>query len=193
MNNTNLIIIGAGGQGKVCLDIALKVDIWKHIYFLDDSIKGSVLGYPVVSRSDYEDEFWEKATYFVAIGDNSTRKNVLENLVENKLNIATLIHPQAVVGREVTVSIGSVVMAGVVINSNSRIGRGCIINTSSTVDHDCIIEDYVHLSPGVNLAGKVTVGENSWVGMGSQVVNNTEIDPNTFIKAMSLVFDGSKK
>ena len=38
-----------------------------------------------------------------------------------------------------------------------------------------MIEDYVHISPGVNTAGTVKVGKGSWIGIGSVVSNNVNI------------------
>lgn len=66
-------------------------------------------------------------------------------------------------------------MAGVIINSCTKIGKGCIINTAATIDHDNMIEDYVHISPGVHLAGTVKIGQGSWLGIGSVVSNNVNI------------------
>ena len=77
--------------------------------------------------------------------------------------------------QDIEIGIGSVVMAGVVINSSSRIGKGCIINTSSSLDHDNIIENYVHISPGVKMAGTVKVGKGSCIGIGSVISNNISI------------------
>lgn len=86
-----------------------------------------------------------------------------------------LIYPSAVIGTDVEIGIGTVLMAGVVINSSTRIGKGCIINTSSSLDHDNIIEDYVHISPGVRTAGSVGIGKGTWLGIGSVVSNNVNI------------------
>jgi len=38
------------------------------------------------------------------------------------------------------------------------------------VDHDCRIGDFVHLAPGVRLAGEVTVGEGALIGIGASVL-----------------------
>lgn len=61
--------------------------------------------------------------------------------------------------RDVEIGIGSVVMAGVVINSSSRIGKGYIINTSSRLDYDNVIENCVHRSSGVRTVGSVSIGK----------------------------------
>jgi len=174
--NNKLIIIGASGHGKVVADIAIKMNKWQSIAFLDDdeSIKAS-MGFEVMGKTADAFIYKNEADFFVAIGNNATREKVQEKLIEQGLNVVSLIHPSAVIGTDVEIGIGSVVMAGVVINSSSRIGLGCIINTSSSLDHDNVIEDYVHISPGVNMAGTVSVGKGSWLGIGSIISNNVNI------------------
>ena len=154
-----LIIIGASGHGKVVADIAIKMNKWQSIALLDDdeSIKTS-MGLEVIGKTADAFTYKEEADFHVAIGSNTTREKIQENLIEQGLNVISLIHPSAVIGTDVEIGTGTVVMAGVVINSSSRIGKGCIVNTSSSLDHDNVIEDYVHISPGVNLAGTVKVG-----------------------------------
>ena len=171
-----LIIIGASGHGKVVADIAIKMNKWQSIAFLDDdeSIKTS-MGLEVISNTTDAFTYKDKADFFVGIGSNAIREKIQEKLIDEELNVVSLIHPSAVIGTDVEIGIGTVVMAGVVINSSSRIGKGCIINTSSSLDHDNMIEDYVHISPGVNMAGTVKVGNGSWIGIGSVISNNVNI------------------
>ena len=66
-------------------------------------------------------------------------------------NIPTLIHPSVIIGENVEVKAGTVLMAGVVINCCSKIGEGCIINTGATVDHDNVMME-VYMK-GIILAG----------------------------------------
>lgn len=185
-----LIIIGASGHGKVVADIAVKMNRWKEIVFLDDnqSIKKH-LGFDVVGNTNDTNEYKERADFFVAIGDNSIRENIQERLMNNRFSIATLIHPDAVIAIDVEIGIGTAVMAGVVINTSTRIGDGCIINTSSSIDHDNMIKDFVHISPGVKLAGTVSIGTGTWLGIGSIVINNISIIERSLIGAGSLVIE----
>ena len=171
-----LIIIGASGHGKVVADIAIKMNKWQSFAFLDDdeSIKTS-MGLDVIGKTADAFTYKDEADFFVAIGNNAVRERVQVKLIEHGLNVLSLIHPSAVIGTDVEIGIGTAVMAGVVINSSTRIGKGCIINTSASLDHDNVIEDYVHISPGVNIAGTVKVGKGSWIGIGSVVSNNVNI------------------
>jgi sugar O-acyltransferase (sialic acid O-acetyltransferase NeuD family) len=171
-----LIIIGASGHGKVAADIAIKMKKWQIIAFLDDdeSIKTS-MGLEVIGKTADAFTYKVEADFFVAIGNNVTREKVQAELMDEGMPVANLIHPGAVIGTDVEIGIGTIVMAGVVINSSSRIGKGCIINTSSSLDHDNVVNDFVHISPGVRTAGNVGIGKLTWLGIGSVVSNNVNI------------------
>jgi sugar O-acyltransferase (sialic acid O-acetyltransferase NeuD family) len=183
-----LIIIGAGGHGKVVVDIAVKINKWQSISFLDDdSSVLNCMGFPVVGKVREADLFGKEADFIVAIGDYKDRKRILEELIEKGLSVVSLVHPDAVIGLNVEIGTGTVVMAGAVINSCSRIGKGSIINTCSSIDHDCEIGDYVHISPGANIAGGVKIGEKSWAGMGSSVINNLRVCADCIIGAGAVV------
>lgn len=189
-----LLIIGASGHGKVIADIALKLNKWTSIAFLDDDDNKSMsMGLNVIGRIKDAFKYKDIADFFVAIGDNSTREKIQKLLIKDGLSIATLIHPNASIGTDVEINTGSAVMAGVVINSSTRIGEGCIINTSSNIDHDNIIEDFVHISPRVSLAGTVKVGKNNWIGTGSVVSNNISICSGCQVGAGALVINDITK
>ncbi|WP_366161308.1 acetyltransferase [Bacillus infantis] len=183
-----LLIIGASGHGKVVADIALKMNKWQGIAFLDDdeSVKSS-MGLEVIGTSDDVFTHLDEYEIFVGIGNNTTRQRIHEMLETFGASIPVLIHPNAVVGEQVEVGFGTVVMAGVVINCCTSIGKGCIINTGATVDHDNNIEDFVHISPGVHIAGTVKVGKGSWLGIGSVVSNNVNITSGCKVGAGSVV------
>lgn len=185
-----LLIIGASGHGKVVADIALKMDKWQEIAFLDDkeAIQRTI-GLKVIGKTEdaliYKDD-WD---LFVAVGNNKIREK-LQNRLENQgASIATLIHPDAVIGAEVELGIGTVIMAGVVINSSTKVGNGCIINTGATIDHDNQLGEYIHISPGVNLAGTVSIGKGSWIGIGSVVSNNVSICKACIVGAGAVVVE----
>lgn len=183
-----LLIIGASGHGKVIADIALKMNKWNSIAFLDDdkSIK-SLMGFKVIDTTNEISAYKGEFDIFVGIGDNNTREKIHNKLETMSCNIPVLIHPSAIIGSQVNIDAGTVVMAGVIINCCTRIGKGCIINTGSTIDHDNSIEDFVHISPGAHLAGSVNVGQRSWLGIGSIVSNNVNITNDCKMGAGSVV------
>lgn len=183
-----LLIIGASGHGKVVADIALKMNKWQRIAFLDDneSLKNS-LGLEVLGTSKDIGAYINEWDIFVAIGNNSTREKIQVELQAQRATFPTLTHPQATIGEEVEIAEGTVVMAGVIINSSTKIGRGCIINTGSTVDHDSLIEEFVHISPGAHLAGNIIIRRQSWIGIGSVISNNIKIAEYCIIGAGTVI------
>ena len=60
---------------------------------------------------------------------------------------------------------------------------------TTTVDHDCVIGDFVHIAPGVNLAGNVSVGDGSMVGVGTSVIPGIRIGKNCIVGAGSVVIE----
>ncbi len=183
-----LLIIGAGGHGKVVANIASLMGCWEMIYFLDDNEQiNEVNGFAVIDRVANLEVYVNEYDIFVAIGNNKTRRDIHEKLLELKASIPILIHPNTIVEPSVIIGCGTVIMAGVVICIDSKIGKACIINTSSSIDHDNEIKDFVHVSPGCTLSGNVTIGNTCWLCTGSKVINNIFITDSTIIGAGAVV------
>lgn len=182
----SLIIIGAGGHGKVVADIAFKTGYEDIVFFDNNASIKECAGFKVFRKSDMKDEYRYR-DFFVAIGNADTRQKFFEILSEKGCNIISLIHPNATVSRRVKIGKGTAVMAGAVINSDAVIGDGCIVNTASSVDHDCIIEDFAHISVGAHLAGSVHIGQKTWIGAGATVSNNIRICGGCMIGAGAAV------
>lgn len=180
-----LIIIGASGHGKVVADIARQTG-HDDIRFLDDNTDLKCCGgYPVVGKSGDFADF--NCDFFVAIGNPVVRQRISERLEEAGKRIAILIHPRAIIAENVCIGIGSVVVAGAVINPYATVGKGCIVNTCASVDHDCKVGDYVHIAVGSHLCGTVFVGNGTWIGAGATVSNNVSICSDCMIGAGAVV------
>ena len=179
-----LMIIGASGHGKVVADIAEK-NGYDEIEFYDDNPILKCCGkWPIVGSLEKLDDD-TKFPLFVAIGNSEIRKRIMEKYVDR--NIVTLIHPNAVIAEDVTIGKGTVVIAGAVINASARIGDGCIINTCSSVGHDCTLKDYAHVAPGAHICGASEIGNESWIGAGSTVINNVNICDHCMLGAGTVV------
>jgi sugar O-acyltransferase (sialic acid O-acetyltransferase NeuD family) len=183
-----LLIIGASGHGRVVADIALKMNKWQSIAFLDDNSNlGSTMNLAVIGTSAKILSYINDYDIFVGIGNNASRKKLYQILENAGASIPLIIHPNAIIGEQVEIASGTVIMAGAIVNCCTKIGKGCIVNTGASVDHDNTIEDYVHISPGTHLAGNVKVGQESWLGIGSTISNNVTIVNNCKVGAGALV------
>lgn len=181
-----MILYGASGHAKVIIDI-LEAMGEKVDCLIDDYSKVSSLqGYPVYnSLSDSA-----PASFIVSIGDNLTRRKIVERLSESRescISFTTAVHPSAIVSPKADIGAGSVVMQGAVIQTEAKIGKHCIVNTASSIDHECFLGDFVHVSPHATLCGNVHVGEGSWIGAGAVVVPGVRIGRWAVVGAGSVI------
>lgn len=179
-----LVIVGAGGHGKVIADIAMKIG-YKDIVFVDDNAIGDCLGYPIVGTCEIIESLNEhKNDFVIAVGNNKIRRRIAE---QYNVNWVSLIHPSAQIGADVKIGVGTVIMANAVLNPCSTVGKHCIINTSSVIEHDNIIGDYVHISPKAALGGKVRIGDGTHIGIGAVVRNNITVCDDCTVGAGAVV------
>jgi sugar O-acyltransferase (sialic acid O-acetyltransferase NeuD family) len=185
-----LLVVGAGGHGRVVADAARESGAWGRIAFLDarypdlsNSGDWQVIGKDTEAMG-FREEF---SDLVVAIGDAYTRVGMLDDLLSDGFSLPAIIHPHASVSRGVELGEGCVILAQAAVNFGAVVGRGCIINTGATVDHDCSLGDGVHVCPGAHLSGEVKVGEHSWLGVGSSVIQQVKIGADTTVGAGSVV------
>lgn len=191
--NKKIVIIGASGHGKVIADIA-KLNGYKEIMFLDDDTSKINCGrYPVMGTSKDIRHYKDDHDFIIAIGNNKIREKISDILEQENIKQAILIHPSAVIDETAMIKEGTVIMANAVVNAEVQIGRSCIINTASSIDHECVLEDYVHVSPGVHIAGTVAIGKSTWIGIGATLINNLNIYNNCIIGAGSSVIKDIKE
>lgn len=185
-----LLIIGAGGHGKVVADTARQQGEWDRFAFLDDDTtrSGSIVGVPVLgdlrTAAGLRREFPDVV---VAIGSADLRLRLIGELAEQGFNLPVVQHPSATISSFASLGRGCVVFAQAAINADVTLGEGCIVNTGSTIDHDCTLADGVHLAPGAHLAGTVRVGRATWIGIGACTRENITIGDYVTIGAGAAV------
>lgn len=190
LKEINMILYGASGHAKVVIDICVNTN--QNITAIIDDNKEiiSLLNYQVVQLENLNTR---TDKWLISIGNNKIRKRIASKL-QFEFDIA--IHPDTTIDKTVDIDVGTVVMAGSIINSSTQIGKHCIINTSSSIDHDCSIEDFVHISPNATLCGRVLVGEGTHIGAGAIIIPNINIGRWCTIGAGSVVLndipDGTK-
>jgi sugar O-acyltransferase (sialic acid O-acetyltransferase NeuD family) len=187
MKSSPLNVIGAGGHAKVVVRAALDQGFLIHGVF-DDSSKRwgeSLLGFPILGPIEKAAQF-QDIPCVIAIGDNATRERVSSLL---RVRYETIVHPSAIVDPTVRLGAGTVVLHRAVIQADAQVGCHAIINTAATVDHDCQIADFVHLAPGVHLAGNVSIEQGAMLGIGSVVIPARTIDAWSVVGAGAAVTD----
>lgn len=165
-----IFLYGASGHGKVIAE-TLELKNKKIEGFIDDNPGiATLLDYAVYQPHQFTD--LANCKLIVTIGNNRIRKKIVEELQAKYTNA---YHPSSSVSMRSRIEEGTVIMAGVSINSSCKIGKHVIINTNASIDHDCTIADYVHISPNAALAGGVKVGEGTHVGIGATIIQGVNI------------------
>lgn len=155
-----LIILGAGGHGKVVADIAQQINKYEEIFFLDDLSQGNNIIGKCEEYTKFKDEDVEM---YPAFGNNRTRIEWEEKLETYGIKLAKIVHPLAIIED------GCIVMPYVIINTNVKIAKGCIINCGAIIDHDCVLNKGCHLAPGAIVKGENILPEYMKVDSGEVI------------------------
>ena len=190
MTKKRIVIIGAGGHGKVVADLCDLLGNWEKIVFLDDRFpdlrkweEWEVIGKP----ADISSCAAGRCDFALGIGVNATRMSFVERVQGSGGILPPLVHPAASVSKRCRVGEGTVVFANAIVNIGAVIADGVIINSGSSVDHDCRIASGVHICPGARLAGTVVVGEKAMLGIGCSVRQGITIGAGAIIGAGATV------
>lgn len=190
MTDKPLVIIGAGGHGKVVLETA-QVAGFTVAGFLDSQqpVGSFVLGARILGHNARleEPEFLQSHRFIVAIGHQEARRELSLKLLAAGAELAIVAHPTVLVSPSATIGEGTVLVAGTIINAQAKIGRYCIVNTGATLDHDNVLEDGVQVCPGVHLAGNVYCGEGVFIGTGAVAIPGVKIGAHAVIGAGAVV------
>ncbi len=180
-HKNQIVIIGAGGHGRVAADIAGEIG-YDQIVFLDDMDVPGAAG-----KTEDFFRYIDDSVFFIAIGNSRIRHRIHNMLRDNNATVVSLIHPNAIISDDVKIGVGTIVMAGAVVNTGASIGESVIVNTCASVDHDCRVGDYAHISVGAHVCGTVDIGVHTWIGAGATVINNVDICSECIIGAGAVV------
>jgi len=188
-----VIIIGAGGHGKVVADAlaAMGRDIRG---FLDaDAARwgNTVNGIQVLGDDGMLDprdsEEVELANGVGSARSMEMRKAVFERSRAMGFRFVTVVHPSAVVSPSAQIREGAQIMAGAVVQPDAVIGEDTVLNNGAIVDHGCLIGAHCHVAPGCALSGNVTIGDASHIGVGATVKQGVRLGSGTLVGAGAVV------
>ncbi len=190
-----VLIVGAGGHGRVVLDILLAGRRCEVAGFIDNNpdIHGRRIdGIPVrgafgeLARIAAEQRATE---VIVAVGDNGVRRGMAREVDAWGLRLASAIHPSAALACNATIGRNVVIAAGVVVCAHCQIGDSVILNTGCIVDHQTMIGEGTHVCPGVRVAGRVKIEAGAFVGIGATIVPGVTVGCEAIIGAGAVVLE----
>ncbi|MDA1136868.1 MAG: NeuD/PglB/VioB family sugar acetyltransferase [Proteobacteria bacterium] len=191
----NIILWGATGQSIVNRSI-IELNGDNLVAIFDDTV-GLKSPFADVQLYTGWDGFNEWMTgkdlpniYFnISIGNphGKVRVFIANKLKKLGLKPISLIHPSAIVDKNVLLGEGLQIMAGSVVQSRAVLGDYVIINTNANIDHEVIIEEGCEIGPGATLCGNIYLKKNSWVCAGATVMPRLIIGEDSVLGAGSLL------
>jgi len=184
-----LVIVGAGGHGKVVLDGALIIGraIWGLVDDDSGKIGSVIMGYEIkADAATFLESIPEDIAAVIAVGSN-VKRAALYRKFSPYLEIVTVIHPVAAISDSATIGAGTVIMPGAVVNAEASLGDGVIVNTNSSIDHDCRLGDFSQVSPGATICGSVSLGERTFIGAGATILQGLTVGNDAVVAAGAVV------
>jgi sugar O-acyltransferase (sialic acid O-acetyltransferase NeuD family) len=187
MNKPSLILIGAGGHARACIDTVEQEGIYRiaGLVGLPEEVGSKCFGYEVLA-TDGEMSALAKQYQcaLITIGQIHTAEHRIRLYLQAKdsgFTIPTVIAPTAYVSSHAKIGKGTIVMHGVIVNAGAQVGNNCIINTNSLIEHDVNIEDHCHISTGAILNGNNSIGEGVFIGSGSVIKEGVSIGRKSLV------------
>lgn len=115
------------------------------------------------------------------------RRALAEAVLARGGRLPVLAHPAATISTTAAIGAGTIVSAGVIVQSDARIGRLCVLNTACTIDHDNVLGDEVSIAPGAHTAGNVTIGDGAFIGLGAVIINKVVVGARATVGAGAVV------
>lgn len=190
----NILLFGAGPQANIVIDIVEKEAKYKIAGVIDSKrdIGSNFNDYKVIGRQENLVELLEKYNVnkgIVSIGDNYLRYklvNIILNLVPN-FTFVNAIHPSVIIGKNVKIGKGNVIMPGVIINTYAQIQNFCMMHTNASLEHNSIMKDFSSISAGVTTGGYFTLKEFSAIALGVTLFDRITIGEHTVIGSGAVV------
>lgn len=188
-----VVIWGAAGQAMVVADIIRLRGDYELVGFLDDVncdragtsfYDARVLG----GREQLSHLRGQGVGFLLFAFGNSVVRLALTDLVRSKgFELATAVHPRAVVSPGARIGAGTVIKAGAVIDPDVTIGENVMIGACACVGHGSVLGDGARISAGASLPGNVSIGRATMIGAGAAIRDRICIGEHVIIGAGSIV------
>ncbi len=188
----DLLIYGAGDFGREARRLAQLLDRWNIIGFSDDNptVGDEVDGLPVLAPAELLKRRITPLHVVFGFADPRGKAALWERLRGlSHLVFPTLIAPDAYVERDATLGEGCYVGHFCFVSAKAALGRFVMLNTAAQIGHDCRIGDFCSFMPMADISGHVVMGEKSFAGAQSFVLQGLSVGRNVLIAAGAKAFD----
>jgi sugar O-acyltransferase (sialic acid O-acetyltransferase NeuD family) len=170
-----ILIIGGGDGAVQVLDVIAKLPYQRAVAILDDNpgIHGKTVGgVPIIGKLDLDrvTAGFESGDFDAVVISISTiiklREDVFSRLKARGVRFANIIHPSVVIGSNVNMGEGNVIMAFTHIGACATLGDNNFLSAYCSIEHHGVLGNHCSFGPGVVTSSRVTFGDRVRCGTG---------------------------
>lgn len=175
MSKERLLLVGAGGFGRVVSELARQS---YDCAFVDDGVEigTAICDIPVIGHTeDLQELFTEYQNLIIAIGNNAVRERIYDMAKSIGYRFPNLISPSAYISPYAKLGWGCVVLNNAVVQNGSTVGNGVLLNPGVEIHHDCTVGDYDLIYTNSVVRTYATVGKCVRIGSNVTICNNAVV------------------
>ena len=194
----NLVIIGAGGYGRVIFGYAKKMSGYNKDFvvkgFIDDNPNAlsGYTNYPSIISNvkDYTPD--TNDVFACAIGDVTTKRQLIYDILKKGGRFMSIIHPSSHISTNVEIGEGCIIGINTILDSDVKIGDYNSIQANTIIGHDTKIGNYCMIDCQVFTGGFCQIGNNVVLHTSSLITPYLIIGDNATVNAGSVVIRNVK-
>ena len=176
-----LLLIGAGGLGRVTLEHAMEK---YQCSFVDDAypVGTEICSVPVVGAIQDLAHLREEYTHLVVtIGDNRLREQIYRQAEALGFAFPNVVACSAYVSPFARLGWGCILLNNAVVQNGAQIGNGVVLTVGVEAHHDCTISDFALVYTNSVVRTGAKVGERAKIGSTSTVGNFVRVPEDAVI------------
>ena len=181
MSKKKLLLVGAGGFGRMVLELAM---CQYDCAFIDDGqpVGVEICGIPVVGGlADLPELRKEYGLLVVGIGNNQFRAQVYEKAKALGYGFPNIIAPSAYISPYAKLGRGCVVLQNACVQNGASVGNGVLLNAGTEIHCDAVVGDYALIYTNSVIRTGATVGNIARIGSNCTVCNHATVTDGTDI------------
>lgn len=171
---SKLLIVGAGGFGRVTLEHASR-----QFDCADGPELGTLVnGVAVIGRISDLQRLHDEAGYeqlIVTIGNNKLREEIYNKAKAFAYSFPNIICASAYVSRYAELGCGCVLLNNVVVQNGGHVGDGVLLNPGVEVHNDAFVGDYALIYTNSVVRALAHVGKRVRIGSTVSISNNVNV------------------
>lgn len=175
MSKEKLLLVGAGGFGRVVSELARQS---YDCAFVDDGAPAGALvcGIPVVGTvADLPELRRDYARLVVVIGNNEFRAQLYRRAAALGYAFPNLIAPSAYISPYASMGWGCVVLNNALVQNGAAVGNGVLINPGVEIHQDGTVGDFCLIYTNSVVRTGAAVGRCARIGSNVTVCNNAAV------------------